>query len=109
MLTEIAKIDPAFDKHDWLRFCEKEIIPNILEAFIRCDLHVLEDWCYEIAYKAMEANVKDYQKVGYDTSASRVLDISKLEVCLVIIRRSQHSNAFYSLFLARCWNKARCS
>lgn len=47
VLTEIAKIDPKFDKVDWLRFCEKEIVPNILEACICGNLEVLQDWCYE--------------------------------------------------------------
>ncbi|KAK6027043.1 hypothetical protein OSTOST_06935, partial [Ostertagia ostertagi] len=47
VLTEIAKIDPSFDKAEWLRFCEKEVIPNVLEAFIRGDLEVLQDWCHE--------------------------------------------------------------
>ncbi|KAK6051400.1 Tim44-like domain protein [Cooperia oncophora] len=40
-------IDPSFDKAEWLRFCEKEVIPNVLEAFIRGDLEVLQDWCHE--------------------------------------------------------------
>ncbi|KAJ1357618.1 hypothetical protein KIN20_015799 [Parelaphostrongylus tenuis] len=35
VLTEIAKIDPPLDKGEWLRFCEKKVIPNELEAFIR--------------------------------------------------------------------------
>lgn len=47
VLSEIAKVDPSFNKFEWLRFCETEIIPNILEASIRGDLEVLEDWCYE--------------------------------------------------------------
>lgn len=47
VLTEIAKIDPSFDKVEWLRFCEREVIPNVLEAFIRGDLKILQDWCHE--------------------------------------------------------------
>lgn len=46
-LSEIQKVDPNFDKNEWLRFCEKEIIPNVLEALIRGDLNILKDWCYE--------------------------------------------------------------
>jgi import inner membrane translocase subunit TIM44 len=79
-LTEIAKVDPTFDKHDWLRFCEKEIIPNILEAFIRADLGVLKDWCHELAFNVMSNSIKEYQKIGFTTSDSRILDISKIEV-----------------------------
>lgn len=80
VLTEIAKVDPTFDKHDWLRFCEKEVIPNILEAFIRADLDVLKDWCHELAFNVMANSIKEYQKIGFFTNDSRVLDISKLEV-----------------------------
>lgn len=47
VLTEIAKIDPKFDKVEWLKFCEMEMIPYILEAFIHAKLDVLEDWCLE--------------------------------------------------------------
>ncbi|CAD5206166.1 unnamed protein product [Bursaphelenchus okinawaensis] len=80
VLTEIAKIDPNFDKHEWLRFCEKEIVPNVLEAFIRGDLKILEDWCHERAYNLLATMIKDMQKVGYTTADSRVIDISKMEM-----------------------------
>lgn len=32
MLTEIVKADPTFDKDSFLKQCEKDIIPNILEV-----------------------------------------------------------------------------
>ncbi|MEQ2208073.1 Mitochondrial import inner membrane translocase subunit TIM44, partial [Xenoophorus captivus] len=32
VLTEILKIDPKFDKDTFLKQCEKDIIPNILEV-----------------------------------------------------------------------------
>jgi hypothetical protein len=47
VLTEIAKVYPEFEKHEWLRFCEKEMIPNILKAVVQMNLEVLQDWCYE--------------------------------------------------------------
>lgn len=34
-LTEICKIDPSFDRVQFLRHCETDIIPNILEAMVR--------------------------------------------------------------------------
>lgn len=46
-MTEIGKVDANFDKSDWLRFCEVDVIPNVLEAYIRGDLKVLQDWCHE--------------------------------------------------------------
>lgn len=47
VLTEISKIDPKFDKVEWLKFCETDIIPNIMEAYIQSKLEVLDDWCLE--------------------------------------------------------------
>ena len=32
VLTEICKCDPNFDKENFIRMCEREIIPNILEV-----------------------------------------------------------------------------
>jgi len=32
VLTEICKVDPTFDKEQFVRMCEKEIIPNVLEV-----------------------------------------------------------------------------
>ncbi|GMR53553.1 hypothetical protein PMAYCL1PPCAC_23748, partial [Pristionchus mayeri] len=76
VLTEIAKIDSNFDKTEWLRFCEKEVIPNILEAFIRGDMEVLDDWCYERAFIALSAVVKEYHKIGFHTNDSKIIDIT---------------------------------
>ncbi|GMT28467.1 hypothetical protein PFISCL1PPCAC_19764, partial [Pristionchus fissidentatus] len=80
VLTEIAKIDSGFDKTEWLKYCEKDIIPNILEGFIRGDLEVLEDWCYERAFVALSTVVKEYQKIGFHTADSKIIDISKVEL-----------------------------
>ncbi|KAK0422205.1 hypothetical protein QR680_007430 [Steinernema hermaphroditum] len=80
VLTEIHKVDPSFDKIEWLRFCEKEVIPNILEAFIRGEMEVLEDWCYERAFNTLAAVVKEYQKIGFTTQDCRIIDVSKVEM-----------------------------
>lgn len=32
MLTEILRVDPAFDKERFLQQCENDIIPNVLEV-----------------------------------------------------------------------------
>merc|ERR1712107_106704 len=34
-LTEIVKIDPTFDREAFLKECETDIIPNVLEAMTR--------------------------------------------------------------------------
>ncbi|XP_064424546.1 mitochondrial import inner membrane translocase subunit TIM44 isoform X2 [Latimeria chalumnae] len=47
VLTEILKVDPTFDKDQFLKQCERDIIPNILEAMVQGELEILKDWCYE--------------------------------------------------------------
>lgn len=32
VLTEILKVDPSFDKDSFLKQCERDIIPNVLEV-----------------------------------------------------------------------------
>lgn len=32
VLTEILKVDPSFDRDSFLKLCERDIIPNILEV-----------------------------------------------------------------------------
>lgn len=32
VLTEILRVDPAFDKEQFLKQCENDIIPNVLEV-----------------------------------------------------------------------------
>lgn len=97
VLTEINKIDPAFEKTEWLRFCERDIIPNILEAFIQEKLDVLEDWCLERviiilayiifnkrnffqSYGVLSQVIKENQKVGFSTAKSQIIDVNKVEL-----------------------------
>ncbi|NXN15444.1 TIM44 translocase, partial [Indicator maculatus] len=47
VLTEILRVDPSFDKDRFLRQCERDIIPNVLEALLCGELEILQDWCYE--------------------------------------------------------------
>lgn len=54
VLTEICKVDPNFDRHHFLKECEHEIIPNILESMLRGDLEILKDWCYEAVRNALD-------------------------------------------------------
>lgn len=65
VLSEIMKIDPEFNKHEWLRFCEKEIIPNILEATYQMEFEVLRDWCYEkVSFWGRERTKNKFTIVG---------------------------------------------
>ena len=64
-LTEICKMDPNFEKEQFLEECEQDIIPNILEAIVRGDLEILEDWCYEAPFNVLATPLRTAQQMGY--------------------------------------------
>lgn len=80
-LTEIVKIDPTFEREQFLKDCEVDIIPNILEAITRGDLEVLEDWCYEAPFNVLAAPIRQVRTLGL-TIDSCVLDIDSLDLAM---------------------------
>uniref|UniRef100_A0A1A8LU64 Mitochondrial import inner membrane translocase subunit TIM44 n=2 Tax=Nothobranchius TaxID=28779 RepID=A0A1A8LU64_9TELE len=81
VLTEILKIDPNFDKDAFLKQCEKDIIPNILEAMIRGELDVLKDWCYEATYSQLAHPIQQAKALGL-LFQSKVLDIDNIDLAM---------------------------
>ncbi|XP_055343448.1 mitochondrial import inner membrane translocase subunit TIM44-like [Paramacrobiotus metropolitanus] len=79
VLTEILKIDPTFDKEEFLRLCHNEIIPNLLEAIMRGDLEILRDWCYDGPYNILATPIKQAASLGYHFD-SKILDISNVDL-----------------------------
>lgn len=73
-LTEICKLDPSFSRIQFLKDCETDFIPNILEAMIRGDLEILKDWCHEAPYNVIAQPLKEAQKLGYHLD-SKILGI----------------------------------
>jgi len=80
-LTEIVKMDPNFQKEHFLKDCEGDIIPNILEAIVRGDLEILEDWCYEAPFNVLATPLRQARQMGYVLD-SRVLDIDNLDLAM---------------------------
>jgi len=80
-LTEIVKIDPTFEREQFLKDCESDIIPNVLEAITRGDLAVLEDWCYEAPFNVLATPVRQARASGLVID-SRVLDIDSLDLAM---------------------------
>lgn len=80
-LTEICKIDPSFDQKQFLRDCENDIIPNILEAMIRGDLEILKDWCFESTYNIIATPIAQAQKAGFFLD-SKILDIENVDLAM---------------------------
>jgi len=80
-LTEIVKMDPTFEKEQFLKECETDIIPNILEAIVRGDLEILEDWCYEAPFNVLATPLRQARQMGYLLD-SQVLDIDSLDLAM---------------------------
>ncbi|XP_057328737.1 mitochondrial import inner membrane translocase subunit TIM44 [Microplitis mediator] len=80
-LTELCKLDPSFDKIKFIRECETDIIPNILEAMIRGDLEILKDWCHEAPYNLMSQPLTQAKKLGYRMD-NKILDIDNVDLVM---------------------------
>ena len=80
-IAEITKIDPKFNKEDFVKECEFEIIPTVLEAYLSGDLEVLQDWCHEGAFNVLSTVIKQQQSMGV-VNHSRILDIRDVDLLL---------------------------
>uniref|UniRef100_A0AAY4E6Y4 Mitochondrial import inner membrane translocase subunit TIM44 n=1 Tax=Denticeps clupeoides TaxID=299321 RepID=A0AAY4E6Y4_9TELE len=81
VLTEILRVDPSFDKDLFLKQCERDIIPNILESMIRGELEVLKDWCYEATYSQLAHPIQQAKALGLQFH-SRILDIDNIDLAM---------------------------
>ncbi|CAD5123912.1 DgyrCDS12220 [Dimorphilus gyrociliatus] len=79
VITEITKMDPNFDQIAFIKQCEKDIIPNVLEAIVRPDLEILEDWCHEAAYNTIAHPIQQAIKKGY-VFENTVLDVGQVDI-----------------------------
>ncbi|KAH8417245.1 hypothetical protein KR222_007044 [Zaprionus bogoriensis] len=80
-MTELVKIDPSFDQKRFLYDCEKDIIPNVLEAIVRGDLEILKDWCFESTYNIIATPITQAKKAGLYLD-SKILDIENIELAM---------------------------
>ena len=80
-MTEIIKMDPNFCKEQFLKDCEKDIIPNILEAQIRGDLDILQDWCFEAMFNVLATPIRQAHQLGYMFD-SQILDIDDVDIAM---------------------------
>ncbi|XP_060231870.1 mitochondrial import inner membrane translocase subunit TIM44 [Meriones unguiculatus] len=81
VLTEILRVDPAFDRDRFLQQCERDIIPNVLEAMISGELDILKDWCYEATYRQLAQPIQQARALGLQFH-SRVLDVSNVDLAM---------------------------
>lgn len=74
-------MDPNFCKEQFLKDCEKDIIPNILEAQIRGDLDILQDWCFEAMFNVLATPIRQAHQLGYMFD-SQILDIDDVDIAM---------------------------
>ncbi|CAH8523281.1 unnamed protein product [Schistosoma turkestanicum] len=79
VLDEITKMDPSFNLESFIRYCRFIVIPNVLEAIVRGDLHILQDWCHEAPYNVLATPLRQIKEFGY-ISESRILDVHNVDV-----------------------------
>lgn len=80
-LTEICKIDPSFEQKRFLKQCETDIIPNVLEAMSQGDLEILKDWCHEGPYNLFAVPFKQAKEKGHSIKA-KILDIDHVDLVM---------------------------
>lgn len=80
-MAEITRIDPQFNKDSFLKECEFEIIPAVLEAFLKGDLDILKDWCHEPAYNVLAAQIEQTRQLGQKLEA-KILDVREVDVAM---------------------------
>lgn len=78
VLAEVQRLDPTFDRLAFTLHCEKKVIPAVLEAFIAGDKEVLKEWCAEVCFNNMAAQIDQREASGIIYEA-RILDIADVE------------------------------
>jgi import inner membrane translocase subunit TIM44 len=80
-LAEIKKMDRNFDKEQFIEHCRFEIIPTVLEAYVRGDLELLKDWCHEAAFNVIAAVVKQRAEPGV-TVQCKILEVRDTDIVM---------------------------
>ncbi|XP_050528937.1 mitochondrial import inner membrane translocase subunit TIM44 isoform X2 [Daktulosphaira vitifoliae] len=79
VVTTICQVEPDFTLVNFIRQCETDIIPNVLEAMAREDLEILKDWCFEAPYRVISHPINEHRQKGHQTYC-KVLDIHNVDV-----------------------------
>ncbi|KRX14033.1 Mitochondrial import inner membrane translocase subunit TIM44, partial [Trichinella nelsoni] len=79
VLTEICRIDPTFDVTDFRKQCQRDFIPNVIEASNRGEEEILRDWCSEGAFNQLIALLSECKRAGYKHTF-RLFDIDNVEI-----------------------------
>ncbi|CAF3306792.1 unnamed protein product [Rotaria socialis] len=78
-LTEICRVDPAFDVAQFIRVVQYDIIPNIFESLARSELEILRDWCTEAVYNVLIHPINTSKAMNYKYHL-KIIDLSDVEL-----------------------------
>lgn len=79
VVTELCRVEPDFSLVNFLRQCETDIIPNVLEAIAQENLEVLKDWCFEAPFRVLSHPITEHRQKGHQTYC-KVLDVHNVDV-----------------------------
>jgi len=79
VVTELCRVEPDFSLVHFIRQCETDIIPNVLEAMARQELDILRDWCFEAPYRVLAHPINEQRQKGQRAHCN-VLDIHNVDV-----------------------------
>ncbi|KAI9653073.1 MAG: protein translocase subunit [Bathelium mastoideum] len=80
MVVKIFReMDPAFQLEPFLQEMREYILPEVLEAYVKGDVEVLQQWLSAAQYQVYAALMQQYTSAGLK-SDGRILDIRNVEV-----------------------------
>lgn len=79
IMTEVAKIEPNFSAVDFIKFCQYDVIPNVLEGIAQGKYEIVKDWCSEAPYTQMMFPVEQAEKLqcSYDL---KIVDVDHVDI-----------------------------
>uniref|UniRef100_A0A3B4AFX7 Mitochondrial import inner membrane translocase subunit TIM44 n=1 Tax=Periophthalmus magnuspinnatus TaxID=409849 RepID=A0A3B4AFX7_9GOBI len=80
VLTEILKVDPNFDKDTFLKQCERDIIPNILEVRHSVETEYVLPFIY-FTYSQLAHPIQQARAMGLQFH-SKILDIDNIDLAM---------------------------
>ncbi|KAJ3038326.1 protein translocase subunit [Rhizophlyctis rosea] len=79
VIRAFKQVDPFFRKDKFLKDATTMMIPEIMEAYLKGEAHVLKEWCSERAYARLTAGF-EAQKLQGLISDCKLLDIRRVDI-----------------------------
>ncbi|XP_050439122.1 mitochondrial import inner membrane translocase subunit TIM44-like [Adelges cooleyi] len=80
VITALGRVDPDFEIPRFIKFCEKDVVPNVLEAMVRPDLEVLKDWCTQQEYARLVYLLDERRQKATHGTHCQILDVNNVDV-----------------------------